>query len=280
MGFVAGANPAATCLDTGSVLKGLKSLDFLVVIDQFMTATAEAADLFLPCTTYLEMDDLVTAYGHHWLGLCQAVVPPQGESKSDSTIYQELAQLLGFGEVLAGEPSILIDRMLAPLNKYGITREKLIDAPMLNPTIDPVPFADKKFGTASGKYEFVAQFKPPKSNTKFQKQLQLLATKTLKMVNAQINLEDLPASPCVLANPETINDLDLSTGEQVVVESKVGSVQALLEADPTVLPGVLMFNPAAWQGDMQGVNQLRELAISDLGVAAAFHETLVTIRRG
>ena len=279
MGFVAGANPAATCPDTGRVLEGLNSLDFLVVVDHFMTATAEAADLFLPCTTYLEMEDLVTAYGHHWLGLCQAVVPPQGECKSDSTIYQELAQHLGFGEVLAGEPSVLIDRMLAPLKKYGITREKLIEAPMLNPTIDPFPFANKKFGTASGKYEFVTQFIPPKSDTHPQKRLRLLATKTLKMVNAQINLEDLPASPCVLANPGTINDLDLTVGEQVVIESKVGSVHARLEADPNVLPEVLMFNPSAWQGDMQGVNQLRESVISDLGVAAALHETLVTINK-
>ncbi|RLB57742.1 MAG: hypothetical protein DRI90_17635 [Deltaproteobacteria bacterium] len=77
VGWVSGANPVATAPDTRRVVEGLNTLDFLVVVDQFMTGTAELADLFLPCTTYLEMDDLVTAYGHHWLGRTQQVVPPR-----------------------------------------------------------------------------------------------------------------------------------------------------------------------------------------------------------
>jgi anaerobic selenocysteine-containing dehydrogenase len=91
--------------DTGRVRNGLDTLEFVVVVDQFMTATAEAADLFLPCATYLELEDLVTVYGHQWLGFGQAVVPPLGESKADSAIFQALAQRLGFEEKLTGEPS-------------------------------------------------------------------------------------------------------------------------------------------------------------------------------
>ncbi len=38
-----------------------------------------------------------------------------------------------------------------------------------------------------------------------------------------------------------------------------------------------LFNPSAWRGDLQGVNQLRVADLTDVGDAAAMHETHVTI---
>jgi anaerobic selenocysteine-containing dehydrogenase len=279
MGIVAGANPAATCPDTGRVREALDSLDFLVVIDHFMTATAESADLFLPCTTYLEMVDLVAAYGHHWLSLGQAVIPPLGEAKSDTTIFKRLAEKLGFGDALNGDESKWIDHLLEPLNKHGITREALIEHPILNPEHPPVPFTDRKFRTISGKYEFVTKFNHKIHHKSSNNQLHLIATKTLKMMNAQINMEDLPSDPRVQAHPETIARFGLCAGELVVVKSRVGSVTATIEGHDDVLPEVLLFNPAAWKGDLQGVNQLRESHLSDMGEAAAMHETMVTLHK-
>jgi len=278
MGFVAGANPAATCPDTGRVCEGLDSLEFSVVIDQFMTATAERTDLFLPCTTYLEMDDLVAAYGHHWLGLNQQVVAPLGEARSDSAIFQALADRLGFGEHLAGTPVEWIDRFLTPLAKHGITRETLSRAPALNPFAPRVAFADRRFATPSGRYEFIGDFSP-KIEKDEAKSLRLMATKTLKMVNAQINDGDLADEPAVGVHPATARERGLSHGDEVIVESSVGSVKARLEADPKVRGDLVLFNPAAWRGDLQGVNQLREATICDMGDAAAMHETRVTLRR-
>lgn len=278
MGFVAGANPAATCPDTGRVCAGLDRLEFSVVIDQFMTATAERTDLFLPCTTYLEMDDLVAAYGHHWLGLTQQVVPPLGEARSDSAIFQALAERLGFGEHLAGAPAVWIDRLLAPLEAHGISREALSRAPALNPLAPHVAFADRRFATPSGKYEFIRSFNRSIEEGD-QKSLRLMATKTLKMVNAQINDSDLIGEPVVRVHPDTARDQGIGNGDEVVVESSVGSVKARLASDPAVRRDLLLFNPAAWRGDLQGVNQLREAAVCDMGDAAAMHETRVTVRQ-
>jgi len=278
MGFVAGANPAATCPDTGRVLEGLDSLEFIVAVEQFMTATAGKADLVLPCTTYLEMDDLVTAYGHYWLGLDQQVVPPLGEARSDSAVFQALADRLGFGSHLAGDPKEWIDRLLAPLTEQGITRERLAESPLPNPAATAVPFSDRTFDTPSGKFEFITRFDLPSLSLE-PGRLRLVATKTLKMVNAQINEADLPAEPVVRAHPEIVSALGVFDGEQIVVESRTGSVRARLKCDEAQLREVLLFNPAAWQGSLQGVNQLRESAMSDMGDAAAMHETLVTIRK-
>jgi anaerobic selenocysteine-containing dehydrogenase len=144
MGWIAGANPACTAPDTKRVKDGLGSLDFLVVVEQFMTATAELAALVLPCTTYLEMDDLVDAYGHNWLGLTRQVVPPQGETKSDGEISQLLAGRLGFGEALGGEMWEWAARVVRPLENAGLTFDMLRERPRRNPLAVGVPFRDSR----------------------------------------------------------------------------------------------------------------------------------------
>ncbi|MHB9004676.1 MAG: molybdopterin-dependent oxidoreductase, partial [Coriobacteriia bacterium] len=102
-GWIAGANPAATAPEPEAVRRGLGSLDCLVVVEQFMTATASLADYVLPCATCFENEDLIASYGHDWLGLSGDVVDRVGEAKTDAEIYQELADRLGYGSELAGD---------------------------------------------------------------------------------------------------------------------------------------------------------------------------------
>jgi anaerobic selenocysteine-containing dehydrogenase len=142
MGWIGGANPAATAPDSGIVYSSLDSLEYLAVVDMFMTASAENADLFLPCTTCLEMDDIVTAYGHHFIGLSRRVVPPLGEARSDVEIMQGLAKRLGFGPALEGEPLQWAGRMLKPLSSHGLTVEELARTSLENPMQPAVPFSD------------------------------------------------------------------------------------------------------------------------------------------
>src|SRR5207247_40196 len=86
-------------------------LDFRVCVDQFLTDTAECADVFLPSTTMLEEEDFLPSYGHLWMQLMQPVVAPQGESRSDLVILQALADRLGFGPDMAGSPAHWIDQL-------------------------------------------------------------------------------------------------------------------------------------------------------------------------
>jgi anaerobic selenocysteine-containing dehydrogenase len=277
MGWIGGANPAATAPDTGSVFDSLSGLEYLIVVDMFMTASAENADLFLPCTTYLEMDDIITAYGHHLVGLTRRVVPPLGEARSDSEILQGLAGRLGFGSALEGEPLQWAQQLLKPLASHGLTVDELIRRSLRNPIQQAVPFSNRRFLTPSGKYEFVTEPQVA-ADPAADDELYLIATKTLKMLNAQVNSRDIVDEPVVKTNPATLSNLGFSTGEQVLVESKAGCVQARLSADETVRSDVLLFNPAAWRGDLQGVNQLREAVLADMGDAAAMHETKVKLR--
>ena len=274
-GWIAGANPASTAPYTDRVKEGLRSLEFLVVVEQFMTATAQHADLVLPCTTYLEMDELVDAYGHNWLGLTRQVVPPQGETKSDGEILQLLAQRLGFGGALEGEMLEWAERVLEPLGESGPTVEMLLERPRRNPSATAVPFADREFATPSGKFEFVGRFTPAAVGDGGP--LHLVATKTLRMLNSQALPQDVPDEPIARVNPAVFAERGLADGRRAWVVSEVGRVKARLAGDESVRHDVVLLNPALWKGDLSGVNQLREAAMTDIGDSAAMHQTMVTL---
>ncbi len=278
VGWVAGANPAATAPDSSRVKAALRSLDFLVVVEQFLTATAELADVVLPCTTYLETNELVTTYGQTWLALAQAAVAPEGEARPDAAIFQGLADRLGFGPALAGSPDAWMGRLLGPLAPHGVTVEALRERPRPNPLAPQVPFADHRFPTVSGRFEFLGRFAPPAPRP--EGDLHLVATKTLRMVNAQILSEDLPPEATVALHPETIARLGLADGQRIQVASAVGQIAARAAADPTVRRDVALINPALWAGDLSGVNQLRAAHVTDLGDSAAMHATTVRVSPG
>ena len=76
--------------------RALKTLDFMVVHEQFMTATARYADYVLPVTTQFERNDVFTPWlsGHYIISSNQAI-EPYGECKNDIDICAELAERLG-----------------------------------------------------------------------------------------------------------------------------------------------------------------------------------------
>ena len=272
MGWIAGANPAASVPNTSRVQEGLRSLEFLVVVEQFMTATAHLADLVLPCTTFLETDDLVTTYGHHWVSLSRRVVAPPGEAKSDVEILQLLAERLGSGSMLAGAPDQWIARLLEPVAGEEMDFESLLLAPRLDPQAVAVPFGDRRFPTASGRFQFVQRFRPIERGGEG---LRLLAPKTRRMMNSQVLPEDLSDAPLVQLSPAVALRLGLAEGDTVLVRSAVGEVRARLLTADTVGPDAVLFVPSAWRGDLTGVNQLREARLSDIGDCAAMNETRV-----
>ncbi len=77
------ANPVAMLPGSRQLAAALRSREFVVVVDSFLTDTAQCADLVLPCATMLEDEDLCGAYGHHWLGEQRAVVPPPAGVSTD-----------------------------------------------------------------------------------------------------------------------------------------------------------------------------------------------------
>ena len=94
--IINGENTVVSDPDRQHCEHALKSLDHLVVIDIFLTETAELADVVLPATAWGETDG-TCANTERRIQRLRAAVPPPGEAKPDWWIVSQLAQRIGFG---------------------------------------------------------------------------------------------------------------------------------------------------------------------------------------
>jgi anaerobic selenocysteine-containing dehydrogenase len=157
MGIVTCGNPLTQVPDTNRVREAFESLETLVVIDQFMTDTAELADYVLPAATAFEVEDVYySSMYHHYVNHGPKLVEPPGEAKPDAWIWGELATRLGFGDEFNFAREEFIGMGLASLIEKGISLDKIRVEKFAELPVDKIPWADRSFKTPSGKYEFTS----------------------------------------------------------------------------------------------------------------------------
>ncbi len=100
--IVTGGNPLLTMADGDKLARAFADLDLLVTLDILPTETATAGHYMLPCTTPLERPDLPFIFPlmlgmqtQPYLQATEAILPPTGQAKDETTIYAELAQACG-----------------------------------------------------------------------------------------------------------------------------------------------------------------------------------------
>jgi anaerobic selenocysteine-containing dehydrogenase len=93
--YIMGENPLVSDADANHVEEALKSLDFLVVQDLFMTETAELADLVLPSACFAEKEGTFTNTERRVQRIRKAATPP-GEAREDWWIPCRIAKRMGF----------------------------------------------------------------------------------------------------------------------------------------------------------------------------------------
>ncbi len=152
-------NPIVSLMDSNRVEQALDKVDFLVVVDKFMTQTARLADVILPASSCFEKTQLNRAYLRNRLIRIQnQVIEPLAESWPDWKIVFELARRIGLAEDFPWQSvEEAIDYQLEPT---GITVEKLRQNPDGISTEDMRfhKYRTDGFNTPSGKVEFT----PPK----------------------------------------------------------------------------------------------------------------------
>ncbi len=121
---VQAGNPLVTMADSNRMEKALAKLDFLAVIDPFLTRTAQMAAVVLPACLCFEKTQLNRASMRNNLVLLQdEVISPVGQSRPDWQIVFDLAKKLGLAEFFPWKSvEEAIGVQLAP---SGITVEAL-----------------------------------------------------------------------------------------------------------------------------------------------------------
>ena len=276
LAWIAMFNPVAVAPDSRHLREVLRKLDFVIVTEQFMTATAACADLILPVTTYLEENDVVHGHGQSFaIGPVNAAIPPRGETRSNFRIFQELAGRLGFGDALAGEPWDWIARTWAPLEAQGISLERVKNGPVKR-VLPVVPYQNGEFLTPDGKFNCITEYEGrPDPGLG----LTLLMVKRAEFLNSQVLPDEAQELPMVSLNPQVAEDIGLTEGDRVWIESSRDKLEAIAKVSAHTRMDTVEFFPSVWKNDGGGINRLREAILSDMGPTAAVNETRVTIRK-
>ena len=157
--LIQNTNPMTVAPEQALVRQGFARDDlFVAVHEQFMTETAQMADLVLPATMFMEHDDLYYGGGHQHISVGPKLIEPPGECRSNHEVLQALARRLkishpGF-EMSARE---LID---ATLRKSGHGSIEALEADLwrdIQPDFRTSHYLDG-FAHADGKFHFKADW--------------------------------------------------------------------------------------------------------------------------
>ncbi|MET4144530.1 molybdopterin oxidoreductase family protein [Arthrobacter sp. UYCo732] len=108
--FVHASNIAVASPDANAVIAGLRSLDFLVVCDFFMSETAAEADLVLPVLQWAEEEGTLTNLEGRVLRRRRAIQPPAG-ARSELWIMARLAEALDAPSTYSEDPETVFEEL-------------------------------------------------------------------------------------------------------------------------------------------------------------------------
>jgi formate dehydrogenase alpha subunit len=121
--FILGEDPAQTDPNAHEVREALKSLDFLVVQDMFLTETTKYADVILPGASFAEKDGTFTNGERRVQRIRKAIEPVAG--KAEWQVICEIASRMGYA-MYYEHPSEIMDEIASLVPIYGgISYERL-----------------------------------------------------------------------------------------------------------------------------------------------------------
>jgi formate dehydrogenase major subunit len=246
--WIIGEDIVQTDPDSSHVIKAMKSLEFLVVQEIFMSETAKLATVVLPGTTFLEKDGTFTNTERRIQRVNRAA-PPLPGTKPDGVIVAEMMQKFGFKQ-----PAYDADQVLAEIADVvpffkGVTRERLgklgLQWPVKEDGTDTKILHTEKFTIGKGQFKNF-DWKESTELTNNQKEFPLIlttsralqhyncGTMTRRTSNVDIMDEDI-----LLMNPKDADTRDIITGDFAQLYSGRGSVNLKVEVTDKTKEGIV-----------------------------------------
>jgi assimilatory nitrate reductase catalytic subunit len=291
--FVHGANVVVSAPDTNAVTQGLRSLDFLVVCDFFMSETAAAADLVLPVTQWAEEEGTLTNLEGRVIRRRKALTPPPGV-RSELWLMARLAEMLEAPSTFSDDPETVFEE-LRLASAGGLADYSGIDYAMLDrgeaaywpypagSTGTPRLFGDG-FAHADGRAVMVPVTPSKRAARSFADDSLALATGRLLehyQSGAQTRrvAELLAAQPQarLLIHPGTAAARGISDGDYATVTNERGEVLCRAELSTSVRPDTV-FLPFHFPGQ-ENANRLTESATDPISGMPEFKTSRVWVRR-
>jgi anaerobic selenocysteine-containing dehydrogenase len=303
-------NPVAVCPDSSKVIAGFSREDlFCVVMDSFLTDTADYADIVLPATTQLEHTDIHKSYGHLYVLANNAAIAPVGESLPNAEVFRRLAARMGFEEECFRDSDDQLARQAigsGHANLAGIDWETLKREGWQRLALPKTfaPFAKGGFHTPSGKCEFYSAsleaqgidplpfYNPPaelaSSNAALARKypLSFLSPPVRNFLNSSFanlpRFRDAEGEPSLELHSADAASRGIADGDPVRVFNDRGSYVLKARVNDKPRRGVVVAPSVWWKKfsrDRRNANDLTSQRTADLGGAATFYDCLVEVER-
>jgi anaerobic selenocysteine-containing dehydrogenase len=299
MVIVTCGNPMTQVPDTNLVKKAFESVESLVVLDQFMTDTAQLADYVLPVTTVFEEEDIYySSMYHQYANYGPKLVEAPGEAKSDLWIWTELARRLGFGSDFDFTTEQWLEMGLENLNKDGITLKQFRQSTFVELPVKKIPWENYQFKTPSGKFEFTSTLAESKG---FSGKLELTLPNETKWNTAE-HADKYPYSLLTihplrsnhsqhyhLFNPEPkvkievskdiASEKNLTEGDEARVWNDRGTITGKISIMKQSHSHTINIDEGIWSKFGGSVNVLTSNRESDNGLGSTLYDCLVNIEK-
>jgi formate dehydrogenase (coenzyme F420) alpha subunit len=277
---VVGSNPVLTWPNADKVRRALAKIEFLAVMDPFMTETARLADLILPCASFLggnELWDTSHLSSEPRLGVAPKSCDEEG-LPTNWEIWKKIGMKMGYADFFPWETEEeAIDFRLQPLNLTLAELKGMPGGYVYHQWVQK-KFEKEGFRTPSGRVEIYSAelakhgYDPlptyrepaesPLSTPTIAREYPLVLTTGARTVGyLHSRFHNVPSllsrrpEPLVEINPRTARDLHVADGEMVVVETRRGKIEVKVKYTNRVLAGTIMI-PHGW--DQANANVLTD----------------------
>ncbi|HEY1393292.1 MAG TPA: molybdopterin oxidoreductase family protein [Methylibium sp.] len=288
------SNPVAVAPESPKVVQGFQREDlFTVVLEHFMTDTADHADYVLPATTQLEHLDVHSSYGHTYALINEPAIAPLGEALPNSEIFRRLAARMGYTEPCFGESDEQIAAQafgdhidFAQLRRAGWVKLPLPEAPFANGGF-PVPGGRCRINAPGlGVPDYVPPYESAASAPELAQRypLAMISPPARHFLNSTFvnvkSLRSVEGQPLVEIHPSDAAARGIADGAMVRVYNDRGAYRCVAELSERARPGVVNGLGIWWRKlgpDGTNVNEVTHQRLTDIGRAPSFYDCLVEV---
>lgn len=254
-------------------------IEFKVCFDMFMTDTAKECDLFIPTTSTLESEDLIySSMTSPYLIYNEKAVEPKNALMDEYEFFKELAKRVKLDNYPYVEKQEYLSKVIEPLKKFNDE----VDIEYLKNNYftihKPVAWEDKKFKTASGKFEifFNESLYLENDNKKDNKlSFKLLTNHSRDTLSSQ-HMMDEDGFSVAYINEEMARKLTFNEEKIVTLRNHNGEIRVNLKIDNSVADFIVLMY-VGWWTKHGNPNYLTDSGVSDIGGQVTYNETEVEI---
>jgi len=308
--LIQSTNPVTVAPEQTLVRQGFARDDlFVAVHEQFMTETAQMADIVLPATMFMEHDDIYYGSGHQYISLGMKLIDPPGECRSNHEVLQGIARRVGAEHRAFDMTSrAIIDETLKISGHGDLAGLEVENWRDVQPDFRAAHFLDG-FGHPDRKFHFKADWakvQVPRNrpmgplgdmpslpdhwaiieNADEAYPFRLATSPARSYLNTSFT--ETPSSqaregePAVMIHPVDADRLAIADGDMVTLGSPRGETTLKARIFDGLRPGVLVaesIHPNRTHAGGRGINTLTSAdAVAPFG-GAAFHDNKVWLKK-